>query len=227
MPTGSISLNPLSDDGNTTSFISGGSTQIPVVSDTPFTTIFITTADDGYFRIDLPAETLTADVIATYSLIQLDGEQASIGVNVSSATGDVSASQSLDVTSVVVGTGELQVSVSWDTASDVDLYLVEPDGTTIYYGDDISASGGTLDLDSNLACFIDGINNENITYENSTPPTGEYTVMLDYFLNCDVPGPTKYVVTVRSAAGTETFRGIFLPENVDQAFRTITTFEVR
>ena len=50
-----------------------------------------------------------------------------------------------------VGTGDVQVTLSWDTDSDVDLHVVDPSGEEIFYGNRESASGGMLDLDSN-AC---------------------------------------------------------------------------
>ena len=110
---------------------------------------------------------------------------------------------------ITVGTGEIQVSVSWDVESDVDLHLVEPNGEDIYYGNDLSASGGALDLDSNAGCSIDGKKNENITWPSRTPPRGTYIVRLDYWDSCGV-AKTNYVVTVRVKGRTpQTFSGAF------------------
>jgi len=223
--TGAITLNPITEDELPTRIISGGSTQIPVTANAPFSTVYIVSDDEGYFVVNLPAETTEADVIVSYSTLQLDGDEAQINAQVQSAGGDVSEEQSLAVTSLIVGTGDLQVSVSWDTLSDVDLYLTEPNGDIIDFFFDTSAAGGELDLDSNAACFLDGINNENITYENVVPPTGEYIVELDYYSACDVTGPTNYVVTIRINNQVETFQGSFVPGG--DTFARITTFEIR
>ena len=95
-----------------------------------------------------------------------------------------------------VGTGILQVSVSWNSNADVDLYVVEPaGGEEIYYGDQQSSAGGSLDLDSNAACAGDNIRNENITYPNSAL-RGTYTVRVNLWADCGAAS-TDYVVTVR------------------------------
>src|SRR5205807_5276015 len=73
-----------------------------------------------------------------------------------------------------VGLGDVQVSLAFDVANDLDLHLVEPDaisglagGFEIFYGaTSDSSTGGDLDLDSNAGCGrIDGKNNENITFQ--------------------------------------------------------------
>lgn len=107
------------------------------------------------------------------------------------------------------GTGDVQASVSWDVNSDVDLHVVQPDGTEIYYGNRSVASGGQLDLDSNAGCAIDGTRVENITWPNATPPLGQYIVRVDYWDSCGVP-QTNYVVTVQvKGRPPATFTGSF------------------
>ena len=126
----------------------------------------------------------------------------------------------------VVGfTGDVQVSVSWDAPSDVDLHVVEPDGNDIYYGNPSSSSGGQLDVDSNAACSIDGRQIENIRWSGQAP-AGTYTVRVDYWDACGV-ARTNYLVTVKNGASTQTFTGVFTGEGDQGGFgsgRLITTF---
>ena len=69
-----------------------------------------------------------------------------------------------------VGTsGDVQISVSWDAPSDVDLHVVEPSGEELYYGHSTSATGGQLDVDSNPDCAIDGRQIENIRWPGRAP----------------------------------------------------------
>ncbi len=112
-----------------------------------------------------------------------------------------------------VGTGDLQVSLSWGTATDVDLHLVEPSGEEIYYGHLNAASGGNLDLDSNPACDFDNVNNENITYQNTTPPGGHYIVRVDYWSACSEAGTTDFVVTVNIRGEANVYQGSLTPSD--------------
>jgi hypothetical protein len=103
--------------------------------------------------------------------------------------------------------GDVQVSVSWDAPSDVDLHVVEPSGEELWYGNSGSATGGQLDVDSNRACEIDGKQIENIRWPGRAP-AGTYTVRVDYWNSCGV-GRTNYLVTVRNGTSTQTFTGFF------------------
>ena len=46
-----------------------------------------------------------------------------------------------------LGTGALQVSLTWDRDNDQDLYVVTPSGEEIYYSRPASSDGGELDRD--------------------------------------------------------------------------------
>jgi len=223
--TGGVVVDPFPAGEESVDFISGGSVLLPVDSAVAFSTVYVASDDEGYFVIDLPVETNEAELVVSYSPIQLDGETGGIGVQVGTPTGDISSTTTQGVNAIVVGTGEVQVSVSWDTPTDVDIHLTEPDGTQIDWFSEVSPSGGMLDLDSNPGCSIDGVNNENISYEGATPPSGEYTLELNYFSDCDISGPTNYVVTVRAGGQTRTYTGSFVAADVFN-FRTITTFIV-
>ncbi len=125
---------------------------------------------------------------------------------------------------VEVGTGKFQVSLSWDKPNDLDLHLIEPDGTEIYYSNPASPNtGGELDLDSNPDCDIDGVNNENITYgDDALIPTGTYVVKVDFYSNCSVNENTHYVVSaylngdlIPSSTVANPYNGEFAPDEAD------------
>jgi hypothetical protein len=93
----------------------------------------------------------------------------------------------------------------------VDLHLIEPEyndeygepvsfyNRHIYYSNTwASYSNGELDLDSNPGCSLDYVNNENITYNDSTAyvAAGTYKIYVDLYENCDPTIATNYVVTV-------------------------------
>lgn len=87
--------------------------------------------------------------------------------------GQVSNVVTTEVKVLRLGTGSLQVSLSWNTASDQDLYVIDPDGETISYTNRTSTSGGQLDLDD-----TDGYGPENIFWIDNAPD-GEYEVSVD------------------------------------------------
>ncbi len=85
-----------------------------------------------------------------------------------------------------VGFGEVQVGITWNTATDVDLHVIEPSGEEIYYAHTTSATGGSLDLDSNPGCNIDGVNTENIFWPDGQAPPGDFTVRVNMYDDCEV-----------------------------------------
>ena len=146
---------------------------------------------------------------------------------VADASGVVGPYARLSTTVTSVGTGDVQVTLSWDADSDVDVHVIDPAGEEIYYGHRRSASGGELDLDSNAGCTIDGVRNENITWPTGLAPRGSYTVRVDYWSSCGV-GSTNYTVRVNVGGNLQIFSGNFTGPG-DQggpgSGRTITSFE--
>ena len=72
-----------------------------------------------------------------------------------------------------LGTGAVQVSLSWNTSSDQDLYVTDPNGEIISYTNTSSSSGGQLDRDD-----TNGYGPENI-YWLDDAPDGTYNVKVN------------------------------------------------
>lgn len=193
-------------DGGETG-ITGGSVQVNLSATAEFVTIIIAIDGvDGYWTLTIPAT--TAIEILLMFAADVPQENFDLLYQVMTAGGAAGAVTEVSTDVIEVGTGQVQVSVSWDAASDVDLHLVEPSGEEIYWADRESATGGQLDLDSNPACDIDNVNNENISWSGSAP-RGEYVVRVDYYDGCGVE-ETDYVVTVRvEGRQPQTFTGTF------------------
>ena len=105
------------------------------------------------------------------------------------------------------GTGDVQLTLEWDSAADLDLAVVEPDGTETYFGESgPSASGGQLDVDSNVGCEDDdGVPGavENIYWPTGDAPSGSYTVKVTGFTLSDPEcGSGDYTLTI-TVAGEE------------------------
>jgi len=120
----------------------------------------------------------------------------------------------LPVTLTTVGTGDIEVSLSWGTPTDLDLHVVEPSGEEIYYGYETSATGGMLDLDSNAGCNIDDIDAEHVTWPGVTPPSGTYEVIVDPWSLCTETPPIDYTLVVNVKGKTpQVFHGSFTTDD--------------
>jgi hypothetical protein len=209
--------------------IPGGSRQIQVSSTANYTTLAVSVSGvDGYFEI-------TGLSGGAVTLLATIAQSAPIDftIQVFGGTGTAyGTAQAIPIHLTSVGTGDIQVNVSWDVDNDLDLHVVGPNNVEIYYGARTdSATGGSLDLDSNAGCAIDSKRSENITYPSGRAPRGTYTVKVDYWANCPPrPLTTNYVVTVNvKGQAPRVFNGTFSqatdPDHGGAgAGRTITTF---
>lgn len=102
--------------------------------------------------------------------------------------------------------GDLNINLTFSNAKDVDLHLFTPSGVEIYYGNrggyyfdeerDEDVYYG-LDHDSNAACAIDNLNNENIVIPAALIEPGIYTVRVNMWSNCDRTIPTNWAIAAR------------------------------
>jgi hypothetical protein len=99
-----------------------------------------------------------------------------------------------------LGTGSLQVSLSWTNGTDQDLYVTDPLGAVIYYSSKRSPSGGALDRDD-----TDGYGPENIFWTDNAPD-GVYNIEVDDYTGTTTPN--NFFVTI-TAPGyrTKTYEG--------------------
>ena len=132
-------------------------------------------------------------------------------VAIRDAAGRINDIQDADLSVAEAESGTLRVTLSWDTATDVDLHVIEPGGTEIYYGNRSSPTGGALDLDSNAGCGIDGVKQENIYWD--LPANGTYTIGVDFWSDCpDDEGnglPANWRVVVSGCGIEEETTGSF------------------
>ena len=109
----------------------------------------------------------------------------------------------------------LVVSLGWDTPVDLDLQVVTPSGqrldakrpTNVVLGSDgeidPSVTGtGRIDADSNADCVLDGLNRENLVFDQSPPP-GRYAVYVDLYEACGKPSVRFDVSIHQSVPGAE------------------------
>ena len=202
LPTATVSQSLGSVNMNN-SVIPGGSSFITITTPSQMKEFYLSVNGvDGYLVV--PASALTRADDNTYSIILLVSQNLDGGftfvITGQTTSGEILIQATQTVSYVEVGTGALQVSLSFNNEKDVDLYVVRPDGEVIYYGntggyDDEEDTVWGLDLDSNPACDIDGVNNENIFFPTSQVLSGKYEVWVNMFANCDTSIATAWVIT--------------------------------
>jgi hypothetical protein len=186
----------------------GGTTQLALTAATPFSRVIVAVDGvQGYYELQLPSAVTSAVILVVYSQ-EIPGGNLPLRVGAGAGSGGVGAYALGNPGVIRVGTGDVQVNITWNSPADVDLYVVDPNNEEIFYGDRTSGSGGQLDLDSNAACSTDGPRAENIFWSTGTvPPRGLYTIRVNLWSACGATS-TDFVVTVRTRNGVaETYTG--------------------
>jgi hypothetical protein len=142
----------------------------------------------------------------------VDEGEFCINFSVYDINGRVSNQAYVCISVLRLGTGALQISLSWDNGTDQDLYVYTPLGEEISYSTDYDSSGGQLDRDD-----TDGFGPENI-YWQTQAPDGTYTVQVDDF--SDDGSVNNFIVTVSGPGITRSFSGYTVGGNTV----TVTTF---
>jgi len=96
-----------------------------------------------------------------------------------------------------LGTGDVQVTLIWNSINDLDLWVQDPNGEIIFYDHSTSASGGKLDVDANAGCEnVTTQPVENIFWPATKAPRGSYLVSVNYYQQCDNVAPTPFTIRV-------------------------------
>lgn len=109
---------------------------------------------------------------------------------------------------VVLQTGDVQVTLRWDTADDLDLYVRDPAGDEVYYANPSIPSGGLLDVDANAGCSARMASPvENIFWPTGEGAPGDYVVTVDLFSNCGSSAPVNFTLTTLVQGVTQSQSG--------------------
>lgn len=140
---------------------------------------------------------------------------------------------SLVADDVAPPSGSLVVGLAWTGAADLDLHVIDPSGSEVYFGNPNSIplpdvmtcgcnptdqsrfyDGGVLDHDSNKQCELDGRPNEHVVWK-AMPEAGTYTVRVDARAMCGDASAHWFVeVLDGNAAVITSARGISTPDDV-------------
>ena len=152
--------------------------------------------DFGYYEIDLPDSASSHRIVGQVRFDLPRGiPLVCLDVSAVDSSGAVGPPACHVVENVPVGSGDVQVTVSWDSDADVDLHVADPNGDELHARSRVIESGGVLDLRTGEFCSAGEIRNEHVAWSRDTPPPGLYEVRVTYDDSCEVP-ETNYVVSV-------------------------------
>ncbi len=96
---------------------------------------------------------------------------------------------------VVLQTGDVQVTLRWNTADDLDLYVRDPFNAQVSYFNPAIASGGQLDVDANAGCAERmAAPVENIFWPTGGGVPGNYVVTVELFSHCGAEVPISFTL---------------------------------
>ena len=98
-------------------------------------------------------------------------------------------------TGVTLGSGDVQVTLIWRGGDDLDLHVIDPDGTELSYQNPSSPSGGTLDHADRAGCALGGAHAENVFWPTGGAPSGSYQVFIVNYTGCG--GSQAYQVEIK------------------------------
>lgn len=194
--------------------LSNGGNFITISSTTEYDRFYVgIDGIDGYYDIDAASLSTRADgqveyftyTIPLYYSVDL-GDNFTLVISGVTVTGYITQPYTQEITHVESLSGDLLINLVFDQPKDVDLHLIMPSGREIYYGnrgDYGEDENGNyvqlfgLDHDSNPACNIDNLNNENISIPAEFVQKGEYTVIVNLYSNCDHSVPVNYSLQAR------------------------------
>ena len=175
----------------------------------------------GYFEVDVQG------AAPPYLLIGqvpygLDPTRPGVGICVTAvhALDRVGRTACRDLTIADALPGDVQVTLSWDVDSAVDLLVLDPEGNAVSR----VALGGS-DPDSNPSCnALDHVRNEHVAWSagGASPSPGVYSVLVRLQDACDT-FETNYVVRLKHGEETSTFSGKLKRAGQEAA---VTTFRV-
>jgi hypothetical protein len=95
-------------------------------------------------------------------------------------------------------TGGVQITVGWNSGADIDLYVTDPSGETIFYNEqhDHSSAGGQLDHNARGDCRRQRHPRIENAYWPEPAPIGRYRIELHYFGPCEKSNQTDAHVSV-------------------------------
>lgn len=109
----------------------------------------------------------------------------------------------------VLGTGDIQATLTWDSTNDLDLWVTDPAGATIFFGSPNAPSGGQLDVDANADCEVQTTRPvENIFWPTGGAPRGDFVVQVQYYKQCEAGAPIAFHLRLKVDGKVTEYDGV-------------------
>lgn len=116
--------------------------------------------------------------------------------------------------------GEYQVTLLWDSADDLDLSLICPNGQRIHYRMKVGC-GGVHDVDANAGTSRMDPPVENVTFPEGPEIGGEFQVEVERYSDNSGASSVPFRIRIRTPAGTREVAGVSGPAGTRQAVTTM------
>ena len=194
--------------------LSNGGNFITISSQTEYDRFYVGVEGvEGYYEFRAVNEHTRAEgaeyftyTIPVYYSVDL-GNDFVLVISGVTVEGYITPKYTQEITHVESLAGDLLINLVFDQPKDVDLHLIMPSGREIYYGNRGESAYDEekgeyvqlfgLDHDSNPACQIDNLNNENISIPFDYVEKGKYTVIVNLYSNCDYSVPVNFSLQAR------------------------------
>ena len=103
--------------------------------------------------------------------------------------------------------GDVQISLIWDTIDDLDLHCIDPNGEEIYFSNERSSSGGELDVDMNAGGRTSTEPVENIYWPRGRAPAGSYKVSVNFYARTSGARTISFKVAINYKGTVEKHQG--------------------
>ena len=170
----------------------------------PKKTVQLESASLGVGIITCGTELATVNPVSVLECGALITHIAELVVSSTAASEErVSDSVQLADAALEYGTGSVQITLTWDNNSDLDLWVTDPAGEKIWFDDKYSSTGGELDVDDR-----NGYGPENIFWPYGQAPSGKYKVEVHHY---DGSSIANYRVLIQENGNARTYPGALAP----------------
>lgn len=108
-----------------------------------------------------------------------------------------------NINGVDVKVGDPQFTLIWDSRADIDIHVIEPGGSEIFWENPGGGQGGELDVDDK-----DGFGPENVNYVQGRGPPGKYRWFVHYYGGfAGMAQKTGWKVRVKHAGRIDSYKG--------------------